>query len=104
MSDIQQRIREVIEANHVVIFMNGSKTFPQDSSSSRAIEIINHYHVGFKDVNVLSDPAMRNGIKTYSNWPTIPLIYINGEFVGGIDTLLELHAADELQAILNRST
>ncbi|EYF00698.1 Grx4 family monothiol glutaredoxin [Chondromyces apiculatus] len=100
MSDILQVIKETIEGNRVVLFMKGTKTFPQCGFSARAVEILKRSGADFKDVNVLVDPALRQGIKELSNWPTIPQIYVNGKFVGGSDILAEMHESGELQKLL----
>ena len=100
MADIADTIRETVEQNKVVLFMKGSKLFPQCGFSARAVEVLKKSGVQFKDVNVLSDPAIREGIKTFSNWPTIPQIYIGGKFVGGSDILLEMFESGELKKTL----
>jgi monothiol glutaredoxin len=101
MSDIQQTIRETVESNRVVLFMKGTKNFPQCGFSARAVEIFKRLGVEFKDVNVLADPVLRQGIKDYSSWPTIPQVYIAGKFVGGSDILLEMYQSGELQKLLS---
>ncbi|QLQ31627.1 MAG: Grx4 family monothiol glutaredoxin [Candidatus Thiothrix singaporensis] len=101
MADIQKAIREVIETNRVVLFMKGTKNFPQCGYSTRAIEILKKHNVEFKDVNVLSDPELRQGI--YSIWPTLPVIYINGDFVGDSVILMEMSQSGELAELLARS-
>jgi len=100
MSDIQQAIKETIESNRVVLFMKGTKTFPQCGFSARAVEILKRCGVEFKDVNVLSDPTMRQGIKDFSSWPTIPQVYVDGKFLGGSDILMEMYQSGELQKLL----
>jgi monothiol glutaredoxin len=100
MSDIQDTIRETVEKNRVVLFMKGTKNFPQCGFSARAVEILKKCGADFKDVNVLADPAIRSGIKDYSNWPTIPQVYIGGKFVGGSDILFEMYQSGELQKML----
>jgi monothiol glutaredoxin len=100
MSDIQDTIRDTIEKNRVVLFMKGTKSFPQCGFSSRAVEILRKHGAEFKDVNVLADPAIRQGIKDFSQWPTIPQVYIDGKFVGGSDILNELAASGELAKLL----
>src|SRR4051812_26861911 len=101
MSDIQDTIRETVEKNRVVLFMKGTKSFPQCGFSQRAVEILKRCGASFKDVNVLTDPAIREGIKTFSQWPTIPQVYIDGKFVGGSDILLELYQSGELQKLID---
>ncbi|MCC6552465.1 MAG: Grx4 family monothiol glutaredoxin [Polyangiaceae bacterium] len=100
MSDIEQVIRETVESNRVVLFMKGTKTFPQCGFSARAVEILKRCGVDFKDVNVLSDPAVRQGIKDFSQWPTIPQVYVDGKFIGGSDILVEMFQSGELQKLL----
>lgn len=100
MADITDTIRDTVEQNKVVLFMKGSKNFPQCGFSARAVDILKKCGTQFKDVNVLSDPALRQGIKDYSQWPTVPQIYINGKFVGGSDILLEMFQSGELQKLL----
>lgn len=100
MADIADTIRETVEQNKIVLFMKGSKNFPQCGFSARAVEIFKKSGVPFKDVNVLTDAALREGIKAYSNWPTIPQVYIAGKFVGGSDILLEMFESGELKTLL----
>jgi monothiol glutaredoxin len=102
MSDIQQVIQETVESHRVVLFMKGTKTFPQCGFSARAVEILKKCGVDFKDVNVLTDPAVRQGIKDYSQWPTIPQVYVDGKFVGGSDILIEMFESGELQKVLSK--
>lgn len=101
MSDIQQTITETIEGNRVVLFMKGTKTFPQCGFSARAVEVLKRCGVEFKDVNVLADPAIRQGIKDFSSWPTIPQVYVDGKFIGGSDILIEMFQSGELQQLLS---
>ena len=103
MSDVQETIRETVETNRVVLFMKGTKNFPQCGFSARAVEVLKHCGAEFKDVNVLADPAIREGIKVYSSWPTIPQVYIDGKFVGGSDILNELFQSGELQKLLAKN-
>jgi monothiol glutaredoxin len=100
MSDVQQQIDELVKNHKVVLFMKGTRMFPQCGFSARAIEIFKRCGVTIKDVNVLSDPQIREGIKQYSNWPTIPQVYVDGKFVGGSDILLEMFENGELQKLL----
>ena len=100
MSDAKQIIQDTVEKNRVVLFMKGTKNFPQCGFSQRAVAILKECGAEFKDVNVLSDPAIRQGIKDYSNWPTIPQVYIDGKFVGGSDILTEMHQSGELKKLL----
>ena len=100
MSDATKTIQDTVEQNRVVLFMKGTKNFPQCGFSSRAVEILKKCGAEFKDVNVLADPAIRQGIKDFSNWPTIPQVYIGGKFVGGSDILSEMYQSGELQKLL----
>ncbi|HVY49771.1 MAG TPA: Grx4 family monothiol glutaredoxin [Minicystis sp.] len=100
MSDIKTQIQETVGANRVVLFMKGTKNFPQCGFSARAVEILKRCGADFKDVNVLTDPSIRQGIKEFSNWPTIPQVYIDGKFVGGSDILMEMFQSGELQKLL----
>jgi monothiol glutaredoxin len=101
MTDVQQRIDELVKNNHVVLFMKGTAQFPQCGFSGRAIQILKACGVkDFKTVNVLEDGEVRQGIKEYANWPTIPQLYVKGEFVGGSDILMEMYEAGELQPLL----
>jgi monothiol glutaredoxin len=96
-----QQIDELVKGNPVVLFMKGTAQFPQCGFSGRAVQILKACGVSqITTVNVLEDPAIRQGIKDYSNWPTIPQLYINGEFVGGSDIMMEMYQAGELQQLL----
>lgn len=99
--DIQQRIREQVNGHKVVLYMKGTPQFPQCGFSARAAQILKQCGVDdYLAVNVLTDPEIRDGIKAYANWPTIPQLYVQGEFVGGSDIMLELFQKGELQALL----
>jgi monothiol glutaredoxin len=101
MSDVQKRIDDLVKGSPVVLFMKGNPTFPQCGFSGRAIEILKACGVtGLKTVNVLEDDEIRQGIKDYANWPTIPQLYVNGEFLGGSDIMMEMYQAGELQKTL----
>ncbi len=100
MSDANARIAEIVQQHDVVLFMKGTALFPQCGFSSRAVAILDHLNVGFETVDVLQDPEIRNGIKEYSDWPTIPQLYVKGEFVGGSDIMMEMFEAGELQQLL----
>jgi len=100
MSDANARIETLVKQHDVVLFMKGTALFPQCGFSSRAIAILDHLNVGFETVDVLQDPEIRNGIKAYSDWPTIPQLYVKGEFVGGSDIMMEMFEAGELQQLL----
>ena len=97
MMDVQSQIKHIIESNKVVLFMKGTAQFPQCGFSGKVVQILKACHAEFKDVNVLADPDMRQGIKDFANWPTIPQLYINGEFIGGCDIVTELFESGELQ-------
>ena len=96
----QARIDELVKANPVVLFMKGTPLFPQCGFSSRAVAILDHLGVPFETVDVLQDPEVRQGIKAYSNWPTIPQLYVKGEFVGGCDITREMFQSGELAQFL----
>jgi monothiol glutaredoxin len=103
MSDTQQRIDELVKTNDVVLFMKGTASFPQCGFSGRAIQILKACGVdpkALKTVNVLEDDAIRAGIKDYSSWPTIPQLYVKGEFIGGSDIMMEMYENGELQQAL----
>jgi monothiol glutaredoxin len=101
MSNANSRIDEIVKANDVVLFMKGTALFPQCGFSSRAIAILDHLGVQFETVDVLQDPEIRQGIKAYSDWPTIPQLYVKGEFLGGSDIMMEMFEAGELQQLLD---
>ena len=99
--DTQQRIKQIVDGNDVVLFMKGTAQFPMCGFSGRAIQILKACGVtDLKTVNVLEDEEVRQGIKEYANWPTIPQLYVNGEFIGGSDILMEMYEAGELQPLL----
>jgi monothiol glutaredoxin len=101
MSDVQAWIKETVTTHSVVLFMKGTAQFPQCGFSGRAIELLKSVGVdNLVTVNVLEDDEVRQGIKDFSNWPTIPQLYIKGEFVGGADILNEMHESGELQALI----
>ena len=103
MSDVMQRIDELVKANEVVLFMKGSASFPMCGFSGRAIQVLKACGVDtktVKTVNVLDDAEIRQGIKEYSNWPTIPQLYVKGEFVGGSDIMMEMYESGELIQVL----
>jgi len=100
MSDTNARIDEIVKSKDVVLFMKGTELFPQCGFSARAVAILNHLDVPFETVDVLQDPEIRAGIKDYSDWPTIPQLYVKGEFVGGSDIMMEMYEAGELQQLL----
>jgi monothiol glutaredoxin len=100
MTDVIQRIDEIVRGHDVVLFMKGTALFPQCGFSSRAVAILDHLGVPFETVDVLQDPEIRNGIKDYSDWPTVPQLYVKGEFVGGSDIMMEMFQAGELQQLI----
>jgi len=104
MSDTQQRIDQVVKNHRVVLFMKGSAQFPMCGFSGRAVQLINACGVNdLKTVNVLEDDEIRQGIKQYANWPTIPQLYVNGEFIGGSDIMTEMYQSGELQQVLGKN-
>ena len=95
---VQEKIHQTVTENPVVLFMKGSKRFPQCGFSARAVQILGACGVKeFVDIDVLADPEIRQGVKDYANWPTVPQLYINGEFVGGSDIMTEMYQSGELQ-------
>ena len=101
MSDIQEQIKEVVTTHPIVLFMKGTKQFPQCGFSARAVQILQAAGcTDYVTVNVLENNEVREGIKVYSNWPTIPQLYVKGEFIGGADILMEMYEAGELQDVL----
>ena len=102
MSDNQvfQRIQDEVTANKVMLYMKGTAMFPQCGFSARVVQILSHLNVPFKTANVLEDPELREGIKQFSQWPTIPQLYVDGEFVGGCDIVTEMFQSGELETLL----
>jgi len=96
----KERIEAIVRGNDIVLFMKGTELFPQCGFSSRAVAILEHLNVPFKTVDVLQDPEIRQGIKDYSDWPTIPQLYVKGEFVGGSDIMMEMFESGELQQLV----
>ena len=95
--EIQEKIRKVIEENPVMLFMKGSPDFPQCGFSGRVVQVLEACGAEFSSADVLMDPELREGIKAYSNWPTIPQLYIQGELIGGSDIVMEMHENGELK-------
>jgi monothiol glutaredoxin len=100
---VLDRIKGDVAANQVVLFMKGSPVFPQCGFSARVVQILTHLGVKFKGIDVLQDPSIRQGIKDFSSWPTIPQLYVKGEFVGGCDIISEMYESGELQDLLAKS-
>ena len=98
---LRERIQGIIDGNDVVLFMKGTKHFPQCGFSATVVEVLRRSEADFQDVNVLEDPAIRQGIKEFTNWPTIPQLYVRGEFVGGCDIVREMYDNGELDAVLS---
>jgi monothiol glutaredoxin len=99
----KERIERDVKNNRVFLYMKGTPAFPQCGFSQRVVQILRHYGVDFASANVLEDMSIREGIKEYSNWPTIPQLYVGGEFVGGCDILMELHERGELATVLKQN-
>ncbi|SET73064.1 Grx4 family monothiol glutaredoxin [Paracoccus homiensis] len=102
MSDVKTQIQDTINANDVVLFMKGTKEMPQCGFSSRVAGVLNYMGVTYSDVNVLADEAVRQGIKEFSDWPTIPQLYVKGEFVGGCDIITEMTLSGELDQLFDQ--
>ena len=100
MSDAHSRIADLVSSNDVVLFMKGTPLFPQCGFSSKACAILDHLGVEFASVDVLQDQDIRQGIKSFSDWPTIPQLYVKGEFVGGSDIMMEMFEAGELEQVM----
>ncbi|MCY3984676.1 MAG: Grx4 family monothiol glutaredoxin [Roseovarius sp.] len=103
MTDINNRIENTIQSNDVVLFMKGTKSMPQCGFSSRVVGVLNYMSVPYQDVNVLEDMEIREGIKSFSEWPTIPQLYVKGEFIGGCDIITEMTLTGELDELLDTS-
>jgi monothiol glutaredoxin len=97
---IYSRIQDQIDASPVMLFMKGTAMFPQCGFSARVVQILNHLNVPFHTANVLEDDGLRDGIKSFSNWPTIPQLYVKGEFIGGCDIVTEMFQSGELETLL----
>jgi monothiol glutaredoxin len=98
--EVKKKLDNLVQSNKIVVFMKGSKLMPQCGFSNNVVQILNTLGVPYETVDVLSDADIRQGIKEYSNWPTIPQVYINGEFVGGSDIAIELYQSGELQEMV----
>ncbi|WP_348539367.1 Grx4 family monothiol glutaredoxin [Sphingomonas anseongensis] len=100
MTSAKERIEQIVRGDDIVLFMKGTELFPQCGFSSRAVAILEHLQVPFKTVDVLQDPEIRQGVKEYSDWPTIPQLYVKGEFVGGSDIMMEMFESGELKQLV----
>jgi monothiol glutaredoxin len=100
VSDAKSRIAEIVKGHDIVLFMKGTALFPQCGFSSRGIAILDRLEATYETVDVLQDPEIRQGIKDYSDWPTVPQLYVRGEFVGGSDIMMEMFESGELQQLL----
>ncbi|MDB9438281.1 Grx4 family monothiol glutaredoxin [Dolichospermum sp. UHCC 0684] len=98
--ELKERIDTLVEENKIMVFMKGNKLMPQCGFSNNVVQILNTLGVPFETLDILADPEIRQGIKEYSNWPTIPQVYINGQFVGGSDILIEMYNKGELQELV----
>ena len=101
-SEVFERIRHDIGNNDVVLYMKGSAAFPQCGYSAAVVQVLENMGVNFRDIDVVADPALRQGIKDFTNWPTIPQLYVKGEFIGGCDIVRDLYASGELQDLLRK--
>tara|TARA_B100001079_G_scaffold164140_1_gene140807 strand:- start:278 stop:640 length:363 start_codon:yes stop_codon:yes gene_type:complete len=99
MSDVNEKIKKTIEANKVVLYMKGNKSMPQCGFSSKVAGVLNYIGVEYEDINVLADEVVRQGIKDFSDWPTIPQLYVEGEFIGGCDIITEMALSGELDSL-----
>ncbi|MES2301035.1 MAG: Grx4 family monothiol glutaredoxin [Pseudomonadota bacterium] len=102
-STTEERLTEIVKGNDVVLFMKGTPLFPQCGFSSKAVAILEHLGVEYSSVDVLQDMEIRSGIKAFSDWPTIPQLYVKGEFVGGSDIMMEMFQAGELQELMDEA-
>ena len=101
MTEVLTKIEDAIKTHPIILFMKGTKAMPLCGFSGQIVEILKSYSVEFETRNVLEDEALRQGIKDFSNWPTLPQLYIRGEFIGGCDIVTELHTSGELQKLVN---
>ena len=99
MSDVNEKIKKTIEENKVVLYMKGNKSMPQCGFSSKVSGVLNYIGVEYEDINVLADEVVRQGIKDFSDWPTIPQLYVEGEFIGGCDIITEMALSGELDSL-----
>lgn len=98
--DVLAEIAEQVKTNKIIVYMKGTPSFPMCGFSAATVQVLDSYSVPYESVNVLENPAIREGIKRYSSWPTVPQVYINGEFVGGCDIVQEMHASGELEPLI----
>ena len=103
MSEVNEQIKKTIEENNVVLYMKGNKSMPQCGFSSKVAGVLNYIGVDYEDINVLADEVIRQGIKDFSDWPTIPQLYVKGEFVGGCDIITEMALSGELDNLLEKN-
>ena len=103
MSEVNEKIKQTIEKNDVVLYMKGNKSMPQCGFSSKVAGVLNYIGVDYEDINVLADDLIRQGIKSFSDWPTIPQLYVKGEFVGGCDIITEMALSGELDTLFEKS-
>ena len=103
MADVFDRIRDTVGKNHIVIFMKGNRHFPQCGFSASTVEVFEHLGAPFETVDVLQDPEIREGVKQFTKWPTIPQVFINGKFVGGCDIVREMYDSGELQPMVKQA-
>jgi len=103
MADINTRIQDEIESNSVMLYMKGTPMFPQCGFSARVVQILTHMGIPFQSANVLEDMELREGVKQFSQWPTIPQLYVKGEFVGGCDIITEMYQSGELETLFKDS-
>ncbi|MCK5392457.1 MAG: Grx4 family monothiol glutaredoxin [Deltaproteobacteria bacterium] len=103
MSDATEQIGGQIKGNKVILYMKGNREMPQCGFSARVVQILDSYDIMYETVDVLADPEIRQGIKDYSNWPTIPQLYVDGEFIGGCDICVELFQSGELESIVKKA-
>jgi monothiol glutaredoxin len=98
--ELQQRLEDLVQQNKIMVFMKGNKLMPQCGFSNNVVQILNMLGAPYETIDVLADPEIRDGIKEFSNWPTIPQVYVNGEFLGGSDIMIELYQKGELQQMV----
>jgi len=101
--ELKKQIQDTLDQNPVVVFMKGTKNFPQCGFSATVVEVMKRLDVEFKDVNVLADPSVREGIKEFSSWPTVPQVYVKGKFIGGCDIVRDMFESGELEPIMREA-